>query len=120
MLTAMGEAEDRIAGLERGADDYLPKPFEPRELVLRIRTILRRAAPEPAAAPLQELRLGALRFDIERRIIQRCRHEVHMTEAEASLPVPLATDPKRLVSGKQVPLSFSHGCPLTTTKTKKQ
>ena len=47
MLTAMGEAEDRIKGLETGADDYLPKPFEPRELVLRIRTILRRAPPPP-------------------------------------------------------------------------
>src|SRR5690606_8301809 len=45
LLTAMAEAEDRIAGLESGADDYLPKPFEPRELVLRIRTILRRVPP---------------------------------------------------------------------------
>ena len=56
LLTAMGEAEDRIRGFERGADDYLPKPFEPRELVLRIRTILHRlrqppAAPPPAAPP---------------------------------------------------------------------
>ena len=47
LLTAMGEPEDRIAGLESGADDYLPKPFEPRELLLRIRTILRRVSGGP-------------------------------------------------------------------------
>src|SRR5690606_24233131 len=71
LLTAMGEAEDRIAGLDRGADDDLGKPFEPRELVLRIRTILRRAAPEAPAAGLRELRLGPLSFDVERRILRR-------------------------------------------------
>ena len=49
MLTARGEPEERIAGLERGADDYLPKPFEPRELVLRCAALLRRAAPPPLA-----------------------------------------------------------------------
>ena len=50
MLTARGEPDDRIAGLEAGVDDYLAKPFDPRELALRIRTILRRAAPPPVAA----------------------------------------------------------------------
>src|SRR3990170_2520606 len=68
LLTARGEAEDRIAGLERGADDYLPKPFEPRELVLRIRTILRRVPAEPPAAP-REVNFGSLRFDLERRVL---------------------------------------------------
>ena len=56
MLTAMGETEARIDGLEGGADDYLSKPFEPRELVLRINTILRRA--RPAAGPAEEIRFG--------------------------------------------------------------
>jgi two-component system phosphate regulon response regulator OmpR len=101
MLTAMGEAEDRIAGLERGADDYLPKPFEPRELVLRIRTILRRAAPEPAAA-LKELRLGAFSFDVERRILQQGRSEVHLTEAEAALLVALAKNPGSAMSREEL------------------
>lgn len=101
MLTAMGEAEDRIVGLERGADDYLPKPFEPRELVLRIRTILRRAAPEPAAAA-KELRLGALSFDLERRILSRGRDEVHLTEAEAALLVALARSPGSAMSREEL------------------
>ena len=102
MLTAMGEAEDRIAGLERGADDYLPKPFEPRELVLRIRTILRRAAPEPAAAALKELRLGAFSFDMERRILQRGPDQVHLTEAEAALLVTLAKSPGNAMSREEL------------------
>lgn len=102
MLTAMGEAEDRIAGLERGADDYLPKPFEPRELVLRIRTILRRAAPEPAVAPPKELRLGPFSFDVERRILQRGQTEVHLTEAEAALLVALARSPGSAMSREEL------------------
>src|SRR5437764_1146561 len=56
MLTARGEVMDRVVGLELGADDYLPKPFEPRELVARLQTVLRRRAPAPAAD-------GRLRFD---------------------------------------------------------
>lgn len=102
MLTAMGEAEDRIAGLERGADDYLAKPFEPRELVLRIRTILRRAAPEASAAPLRELRLGPLSFDVERRILQRDGSEVRLTEAEAALLVALARNPGSAMSREEL------------------
>ena len=98
MLTAMGEAEDRIAGLERGADDYLPKPFEPRELSLRIRTILRRAAPDPVAAASRELRLGPFNFDVERRILRRGGAEVHLTEAEAALLVALAQSPGTAMS----------------------
>src|SRR6202049_2155038 len=64
LLTAMGEPEDRVNGLEQGADDYLAKPFEPRELVLRIRNILQRR-PEPAAA-VGEVRFGTFRFDLAR------------------------------------------------------
>jgi len=103
MLTAMGEAADRIAGLEHGADDYLPKPFEPRELSLRIRTILRRAAPEPADAPPKELRLGPLSFDVERRILRRAGGaEVHLTEAEATLLVALARTPGRALTREEL------------------
>src|SRR3954453_19938699 len=66
LLTAMGEPEDRITGLEQGADDYLAKPFEPRELVLRIRNILeRRGAPGTAMGEAPgSVRFGAFRFDL--------------------------------------------------------
>src|SRR5215212_3355791 len=67
MLTARGAPDDRVAGFEHGADDYLQKPFDPRELALRIRTILRRAAPPgPAALPQAPVQLGARWFDSER------------------------------------------------------
>ncbi len=86
LLTAMGEPEDRINGFERGADDYLVKPFEPRELVLRIQTILRRAA---TAMPA-EIRLGGHRFDVARRQLLHGDRPVHLTTAEASLLRSLA------------------------------
>ena len=74
LLTARNEPEDRIDGLERGADDYLAKPFEPRELVLRIANLLRRA-PRTAAAPV--LRFGEHLFDIERTELTRNELAVH-------------------------------------------
>jgi two-component system, OmpR family, phosphate regulon response regulator OmpR len=88
LLTAMAEAEDRITGLERGADDYLVKPFEPRELVLRLRNILQRAPREPR--PDREVRFGAHRLDIERRELHRGTEPVHLTAAEAALLMTLA------------------------------
>ncbi|HET6221893.1 MAG TPA: response regulator [Dongiaceae bacterium] len=91
-LTAMGEPDDRIAGLESGADDYLVKPFEPRELVLRIRTILRRL-PAEAAATRREVRFGAFSFDIERRLLKRGGEEIRLTSAEAALLAALAASP---------------------------
>jgi two-component system, OmpR family, phosphate regulon response regulator OmpR len=88
LLTAMNETEDRIRGLESGADDYLPKPFEPRELLLRIQSILRRVPPE---TPLEtELRFGPLRFDPARRLLHRGPDEVRLTEAESVLLATLA------------------------------
>ncbi|HJQ56848.1 MAG TPA: response regulator [Vineibacter sp.] len=88
MLTAMGEAKDRIAGLERGVDDYLPKPFEPRELLLRIGSILRRATPPaatPQAAAVAVVRLGALRYDTRRGELSAGDKRVKLTDAERAL-----------------------------------
>src|ERR1700716_3844617 len=83
LLTAMAEPEDRVNGLEEGADDFLAKPFEPRELVLRIRNILeRRAAPEPSQPAM---RFGGFRFDLSRGELFRGDSPVHLTAAEASL-----------------------------------
>ena len=101
LLTAMGEAEDRIAGLERGADDYLPKPFEPRELVLRIRTVLRRVPVEPPAAP-REVNIGSLRFDLERKVLRRGVEEVRLTAAEAGLLDALARRPGVALSREEL------------------
>jgi len=84
MLTAKGEAEDRIRGLEHGADDYLAKPFEPRELLLRVSALLRRAAP-PAAKALAEVRLGDCVYDPERGQLRRKGKPVHLTSSESAL-----------------------------------
>ena len=100
MLTAMGEASDRIGGLEAGADDYLPKPFEPRELLLRIRTILRRTAmpaPERDAAPAH-VGLGRHIFDRERAILQSDGAVTRLTTGEASLLSVLSGNPGEIMS----------------------
>ncbi|MGC9954075.1 MAG: response regulator [Rhizomicrobium sp.] len=84
MLTAKGEAEDRIKGLEHGADDYLPKPFEPRELVLRVSALLRRAAP-PAEKAIAEVRMGDCVYNPERGQLRRKGKPVHLTSSESAL-----------------------------------
>src|SRR5207245_10130533 len=96
LLTAMGEPEDRVNGLEAGADDYLSKPFEPRELVLRIRNILQRR-PESDPAP-REIRLGGCRFDAVRGELFRGGDLVHLTAAETTLLTALAPPAGRAVS----------------------
>lgn len=86
LLTAMGEPEDRIAGLESGADDYLPKPFEPRELLLRIRTILRRVAELPSVAVNDDVvRFGEFQFDPRQDQLYRGPARIRLTEAETGL-----------------------------------
>lgn len=92
LLTARTEAEDRITGLELGADDYLAKPFEPRELVARIRSILRRI-PLAAAAPeaTATIRLGEFSYDPERMELSGPNGPVRLTSAEARLLRTLAS-----------------------------
>ena len=88
MLTAMGETEDRIAGLERGADDYLPKPFEPRELVLRILRILGRTTQRTGAGGV--VAFGECLFDLGREELTRAGAAIRLTTTEARLLGSLA------------------------------
>lgn len=88
MLTARGEANDRIDGLTAGVDDYLAKPFEPRELLLRIEAILRRAGPREVGP--SSLSLGECAFDIERGELTRNGAQIRLTEAEIELMRRLA------------------------------
>jgi two-component system phosphate regulon response regulator OmpR len=104
MLTARSEAEARIRGLELGADDYLPKPFEPRELVLRINNILKRGAP-PTTPLVEQIRFGPFTFNRERRELRRGTDPIHLTDRERQIlaifaAAPDATVPRgELVSG---------------------
>jgi two-component system phosphate regulon response regulator OmpR len=101
MLTAMGEVEARIDGLEAGVDDYLAKPFEPRELLLRIQTILRRVTDEPAAAgpaQLGHISLGQIVFDLGRELLLDGNEPVHLTTTETSLLAALAREPGQILS----------------------
>lgn len=85
LLTAMGETEDRIVGLESGADDYLPKPFEPKELVLRIKNILRRA-PVVNESEKQVLNLGLCFYDlVKKELVSKSGQLIHITPVEQSL-----------------------------------
>ena len=88
LLSARGESEDRIDGLANGADDYITKPFEPRELVLRINAILRRVVrPE---APVNRIEFGEFNFDLSREELRRGGEFIRLTAAETSLLTALA------------------------------
>jgi two-component system phosphate regulon response regulator OmpR len=84
MLTARDEPHDRILGLERGADDYLAKPFEPRELMLRASALVRRTQGK-RPPPHREIRMGACRFDLERAELTRDGKRVKLTGSESQL-----------------------------------
>lgn len=85
MLTAMGDTEDRITGLENGADDYLPKPFEPKELVLRIKSILKRA-PKEKTEISEKLNLGQCIYDMQQKeLLTKQGQVIHITPVEQAL-----------------------------------
>lgn len=89
ILTARGLSTDRIEGLSIGADDYLAKPFEPQELLLRVEAVLRRAGPKPTGP--RKVNLGAFEFDLDRAELSKGGALVRLTEAEAQLLKQLAT-----------------------------
>lgn len=92
LLSAMGDSGDRIFGLESGADDYLSKPFEPRELVLRINAILRRVE-STAPAVSGEVTFGGFSFDLSREELRKNDEYIRLTAAESSLLKTLARSP---------------------------
>jgi OmpR family response regulator RpaB len=97
MLTARGEVMDRVVGLELGADDYVPKPFEPRELVARLQTVLRRRVAAPAlAASDSTLQFDGLRIDAATRNVLRQGEAVALTSTEFDLLLLLAREPGKV------------------------
>ncbi len=112
MLTAMGETPDRIKGLELGVDDYMSKPFEPKELMLRIGSILRRAPPTEETSS-QELRFGPCRYDIALQRLTRDGSTVHLTSAEAELLSVLARKPGEPIERASLSAQAQDGNPRT-------
>jgi len=106
MLTARGDDVDRIVGLELGADDYLPKPFNPRELVARIHAVLRRRrAPVPPGAPLaadRVIEFGRCRLDLGTRSLQRDGKDLPLTTGEFALLKVFVENPRRPLSREKL------------------
>jgi DNA-binding response OmpR family regulator len=95
MLTALGEESDRVLGLQLGADDYVTKPFSPRELVLRVQSVLRRSVARPAPAAAESLVDGGLELDVARRIAKLDGAELSLTVREFDLLAFLMRNPGR-------------------------
>jgi DNA-binding response OmpR family regulator len=106
MLTARGEESDKLVGLELGADDYLTKPFSPKELIARIRAVLRRAEATPVTEEL--IRIGQLTLDVPRMRVTLDDHLIELTPTEFELLVALARQPGRIFTRSQL-LDAVHG-----------
>lgn len=92
MLTALAETENRIEGLEAGADDYLPKPFEPRELLLRINSILKRTV-KPDEPAIEQVRFGDYHFSVKRGELKKSGEAVRLTDREREIMTIFASKP---------------------------
>ncbi len=101
MLTARGEEADRIVGLELGADDYVTKPFSPRELAARVRSVLRRSRPAPSEAA-EQLAFGEVELDRTTRDARKRGSEIRLTAKEFDLLWFLASHPRRVFSREQL------------------
>ena len=106
MLTARGQPSERIEGLKLGADDYLPKPFEPEELALRIGSILKRAAPE---APVEEIRLSGMIFHVGKGELRKDGRLVRLTESETQLLSILAARTGAAISRQELAVLTAAG-----------
>jgi DNA-binding response OmpR family regulator len=102
MLTAKGDPMDRIVGLEMGADDYLPKPFEPRELLARIRAVLRRQGEAVTPAAANMLRFGTLEVDRDARLVSVAGQVCDLTSYQFDLLVALAERAGRVLTRDQI------------------
>ena len=100
MLTARGDVMDRVVGLEIGADDYVPKPFEPRELLARLQTVLRRA--RVPSSNSKRLVFDGLSIDLERRQVQCAGATIELTGTEYELLVMLASEPQKVFDRDQI------------------
>ncbi len=100
LVTARGDEVDRLVGLEIGADDYIVKPFSPREVVARVKAVLRRAAREPA--PGATISVGDLRIDLDRREAKVADEDVGLTRTEFDILVKLASHPGRVYTRLQL------------------
>jgi DNA-binding response OmpR family regulator len=104
MISARGEELDRIVGLEVGADDYLPKPFNPRELLARVRAVLRRSGSSDALPKERgkHYEFGDFRFDGEKRVLYRGTEEIDLSRAEFDLLQVFVKRPNRVLSRDQI------------------
>jgi DNA-binding response OmpR family regulator len=98
LLTAKGDVQDRVEGLNAGADDYIAKPFDPTELVARINTALRR----PTLARVTTIRLADLEIDLEARTVRRGNRDIEMTMRQFDLLATLARRPKRVFTRSEL------------------
>lgn len=116
MLTAAGALPQRIEGLDAGADDYVPKPFEPRELLARVRSVLRRVAPAPSAEPAEDsptrVPFGRCSLDLAaRRLVDQVGQEVPLTAMEFDLLATFARHPRQTLSRDRL-CELAHSRPL--------